>query len=566
MRVQYDRAIGCRKSVERQARRRAREIGAALSLVTALLSIATAAPPALAKAPASYLSADSSLVNTYARIEGGKLGITLAGGASSFITVSESPKHVISERREPDGSPIVVDAATDCRDANGVQTGPVTHCTLTIAAGAHNPELKATIAHEVFHVFQAVMSENLENYVRKGSTWLFEGSAVWVESDFFPQTPDARKWWTVYLRSPRVSLFDRADDGVGFFGHLASSGISPWTRFKAMFKATSDLGAYDAASVSKGFLDSEASAFFREPALGSAWDQPGANVPSKSAVGYKPSDVDVAGEETLAAAPHADAAYHLSLKKLPAAEPVLEVRVGATNMRLRATDGGRVNELDPGNLKLCSSVHGCNCPGQAPADLPLFREGNLAITGGPSGGAVRLVPSKRCETLLPAHTCEGVLPGFVVPSERPAEASHAIETVGPVTGYDSYTCLFPGEKGQTVEPSPGEPVFEGIKALLVTVTRYPSIAVAEHSFLPPPDGAADLTVSHPPIGQQAIVETSGETSRSGESEYASVASVRVRNVIATFSITSSASAGGVGGEGANAGGSASLLAQIAEEL
>jgi hypothetical protein len=139
--------------------------------------------------------------------------------------------------------------------------------------------------------------------------------------------------------------------------------------------------------------------------------------------------------------------------------------------------------------------------------------------------------------------------------------------VGPVTGYDSYTCLFPGQKGQTIETTPGEPMFVGVIALLVTVTRYPSVSVAERSFLPPPDPAAAVTVSRPTIGEEAVIETSGETTKSGDSSYASVASVRVHNLIVTFSIISAGNSNyGDGGEGADAISSAALLTQITQEL
>jgi len=556
--------VGSRTSVERRARRRARELIAALSLVTALLSIA--APPALAKAPASYLSGDRSLVQKYATIEGAKLGVSLPGGPLGFITVTESPQRLFEEKKATGGSVTGVPADTSCTDAAGVQSGPVTHCTILLATGAHLNGLSGTIAHEVFHVFQAVLSERLETYNRPGSDWLYEGSAAWVESDLVPHLSSTHDEWITYLRSPHTPLFSRSYDAIGFFGHLVSSGISPWTRFRAMFPQTSNEAAYAAAAVNRTFLDTEASAFFREPALGEAWDQGGPNVPTSREVGFRPINEDIeTTQELLDVAAHADGAYRLSLKKMPASEPVLEVRVNGADVRLHSTSGGDVNEVDTGGLDLCSDAHGCGCPGQAPEKMEQFKQGDLALGGGTGGGRVWLIPRKRCETLLPQHSCVRLLPGFELPMS-PAGEPAPIETVGPTPGYYSYTCLFPGEKGQTIETAPGEPVFEGVIASLVTVTRYPSVVVAERSFLPPPDPAAGLSLSRPPIGEQAVIETSGETTRGGESAYSSVASVRVRNVIATFSITSAGSQPGGGGEGADAADSAALLAQVAEQL
>jgi hypothetical protein len=83
--------------------------------------------------------------------------------------------------------------------------------------------------------------------------------------------------------SPRVPLFKRTYDAIGFFAHLASSGISPWSRFPAMFAATSNTAAYNVSvSLSAEFLDSEASSFFRDPGLGPEWDTRGRDSPAAS--------------------------------------------------------------------------------------------------------------------------------------------------------------------------------------------------------------------------------------------------------------------------------------------
>lgn len=536
-------------------------VGASATLVL-VIALTALTPQALARSPASYLAGDRSLVKSYALLEGAKLGVSLPGGPLAFITVIESSKHFLEpEKRAADGTRVLDDAETLCVDAAGEQIGPAAHCQITLATSAHGGELRATIAHEVFHVFQAVLSETMKNETRPNNEWLMEGSATWVETDLVHSVPAGRDWWTIYLRSPRAPLFTRGYDAVGFFGHLAASGISPWGRFRAIFRQTSNEGAYAAAEVNKTFLDTEASAFFREPALGSAWDEHGPDLPTREEVGYRPTSEDIrTTQELLEVAPHADGAYRLSLKNMPASEPVLEVRVNGADVRLRSTADGDVNEVDTGGLDLCSDAHGCGCPGQAPVKMAQFKEGDLALGGGTGGGRVWLIPRKRCETLLTARTCEGLLPEFVVPSERPAGQSKAIETVGPA-GYVSYACLFPGEKGHTIETSAGEPEFDGVIALSVTVTRYPSVVVAERSFLPPADSAANLVLYRPAIGEQAIIETSGEAAGNGEDAYASVASVRVRNVIATFSILS-----GGGSNEADATGSAALLAQVAEEL
>ena len=170
---------------------------------------------------------------------------------------------------------------TDCSDAAGAEKGPAVGCVIELSIKTHtNGELRATIAHEVFHAFQAVMSGTVANFNRPGNDWLIEGSAQWVESELISQDRGARIEWRRYLRSPATTLFTREYSAIGFFGHMASSGISPWTRFAMMFAATDSPAAWLAGvGGEEDYLDSEASAFFREPGLGPAWDERGPNVP-----------------------------------------------------------------------------------------------------------------------------------------------------------------------------------------------------------------------------------------------------------------------------------------------
>lgn len=535
----------------------------------ALAALAVLAPPALAKP--SYLAGDRSLANHYAAIEGAKLGVSLPGGAGKFIKVTESPLHMLLEPG-PDGTTEEADADTDCRDASDGISGVATSCVITVSRGAHERgegEHRATIAHEVFHVFQAVMSGTLANFYRPDIGWLVEGSATWVESDLVHSAPAARGWWTQYLNSPDVTLFSRTYSGVGFFGHLASNGISPWARFKPMFAATSNEAAYTAAVGSDtALISSGASVYFREPALGAEWDQQGPNVPTAAAVGFKPTKEDVKGnEELLDVAPYANGAYRLSLKKMTAAKPVLEVRVTDAHVRLRSTNGGSVNEVEPGEIDLCSDPHGCSCPGQPSSKTEPFREGNLAIGGGPTGGHVFLIPRKRCETLLPARSCENLLPGFTIPIaptlEQASGQSLALESGDHAIGEYTYVCLFSVAKGDSVENSAGESVFDGVSAVDVYVKRFGTIAEAEREFIVPPAFPGQISGSGfaPGIGDEAAISTAEETASNGEKMYASEAIVRVRNVIAGFSIIS-----GGGDDEAGEQGALGLLAEVADEI
>ena len=542
--------------------RRGTFLRASIGVTAALGLLGAGAPVAFA----GHLSSDRALVAHYVAVEGAKLGVSLPGGAAKFIKVTESPKQALDEKLESDGAVLTADAETDCRDAGGGVTGVVASCEITIAKGAHEDgEIAATAAHEVFHVFQAVLAGSLTSYNRAGSEWLTEGSAEWVQSDLVHSSSGARDWWKTYLSSPHRALFDRSYDAIGFFGHLASSGASPWSKFKAMFAATSNEAAYAAAGVSETALDSEASVFFREPSFGSAWDQQGPNVPTRSEVGFKPTEVKVAGsEELLSAAAYADGAYRLSLK-LPANKPVLEVRVSGAHVRLHSTGGGDVNEVDPGDLDLCTDPHGCDCPGQPSQNLKQFHEGDLAIAGGPSGGEVWLIPRPRCEVALPARSCVGLLPEYTIPVastlENVTHESLATESSDPSIGFYDSICLFPGAKGDEVENAAGESVFDGVGALLVYVKRYGKVTEAEKFFEPPPSLPGSTTSHVAGIGDEAVITTTTEVSADGEHAYASVAAVRVRNILAGFSIISSG-----GNDEASLEGAEQLLQRVAGEL
>jgi hypothetical protein len=538
-----------------------------LGVSLALAALTLFPPPALAKT--SLLSGDRNLANQYAAIEGAKLGVSFPGGAEKFIRITESPAKTLVEKL-PDGTVQEADAETDCRDANGQQTGIATSCEITFSRGAHEDgELRATIAHEVFHAFQSVMSGTLANFDRSGNSWLVEGSATWVESEFAHDSFRSHQWWVQYLSSPEVALFDRTYSAMGFFGHLAANGVSPWSRFKAMFAATSNEAAYAVAVGSDaGLISSAASVYFREPALGAEWDQQGPNVPTPAEVGFKPTKEDVrASEELLDVAPYANGTYRLSLAKMTAAKPVLEVRVTDAHVRLRSTNGGSVNEVEPGEIDLCSNPHGCSCPGQSSTRIDDFKEGNLAIGGGPTGGHVLLIPRTRCETLLPGRSCENLLPGFDLPIgqvlEQASGAKLAIESGDLAIGDVTYVCLVPVAKGDELENSAGESVFDGVTAVDVYVKRLGTLALAEREFIVPPT-LPDQSYGPglvPGIGDEAAISTAQETASNGETMYASDAIVRVRNVIAGFSIIS-----GGGDDEAAAQGALALLAGVADEL
>jgi hypothetical protein len=532
----------------------------ALAIVlTALLSPALAAAPALA-GPAVSPVKDRALIDEYAAIEGSRLGVPLPGGSARFITLKESPHSVIAAP----GGPAL--GATGCTDATGATEGPAAACVIELAIKAHTSgELRDTVAHEVFHAFQAVMSGTLSNFNRPENDWLIEGSAQWVESDLISHDRSARIEWKHYLRSPATQLFKRRESAIGFFAHMASSGISPWTRFSGMFGATDSPAAWLAGVgvAEQSYLDSEASAFFREPGLGPAWDERGPNLPSSTEVNFRAPTATITRTtppRTLTAAPYADTPFKLVLKHLSKLEPLVEVTVYSGAARVHSTAGGSVDEVLNGPLLLCGSTpKACECPTE-PANYQLFRKGDLALAGGSTGGRMHLVRRKPCEVLLTLPECQRLLPGFNTelsmalggPLGQPGGLGAQASQPG---GSTASNCSFL-TKGSMVGKE-----FVGVIAPIVLVVRSATVAGAIHLYsIVSRVPLSGYVVSHPRIGDEATLATRVTTGPMGP-EYSSLETVRVHNLVVSFSLVSTP-----GNEEANAPNSLSLLAQVAAKL
>jgi hypothetical protein len=508
----------------------------------------------------SYLEEDKSLTQDYAAIEGAMVGVVLPGGPEHFIQVEQSTKSLLPS---PQGPAV---GETICRDAMGVFDGPAASCEVIISGIVHKDgELRDTVAHEVFHVFQEVMAGTLANFLSMPyKSWLIEGSASWVESDLIKSDRGARSEWTRYLRSPGKPLFSRDYDGVGFFGHMAQTGISPWKRFKAMFAATSSKAAYEAGiSSNVDFLDSEASVFFREPSFGSAWNAQGANVPSKAEVNFKAPTVKITRTTppvTLRAKPYADGEWNLSVSGLPSTESVVEVKVDSGYARLHSTHGGDVDAVNPKQVLLCTDPKGCSCPSHH-ADYEQFKTGDIALTAGMSEGSLTLTRRRPCEVLLPVISCETLLPDFtdeVSNAVQPLVGSPLSSTVTQGGSTDS-TCAFLVKAGGSTD---AEGDFRGLTAPIVSVLHASSAAGAQKYYeIISRAGAPNFLISHPKLGAESQIETKSEVGPKGFTEYSSFAMLRISNVVVYYGLYSTG-----GNTEASPTGSLNLLALVASRL
>ena len=484
-----------------------------LGLAVALLGAAgaLAAAPAVVMAKSSVQATDEAFIKDYTEEIGGRLGLTL----SPAVTLVEAP-----------ASP-AANGDTVCQDAGGHELGAPVRCTITIYGGAHHSEEedRAVVAHEVFHCFQAQMSGTISHFNHE-APWLVEGSAAWVQSDLVPHDP-YDEFWKGYLLHPTRPLFSRSYDAIGFYAHLSSSAIQPWSVFRKMFAASSSANAYqEAVNGSLAFLDNEASVFFRNRSLGSEWEQDdqqsaiaNANVPPPISVRYKPSALTVARQTIpLAVAPYADGAYTVRLSA-----QVMIVRVLTGNVRIRSTDTDGVNEVIPNSLAVCRpGVSACRCPQES--SLEHFENGNLAITGGPEGASLKVVGlslEQFCNHVLPARPCTGLL----ALSEFPKATQVTEGQVGPLA-----TCIYSDSSTPPEGLSPPPPPIVGEVFLVTLPSEQAAREYFTEEFRHCPGPGCGILVR---IGDEAYTgkfnETIGETVYPGHRGFA-----RVSNDIITI--------------------------------
>jgi hypothetical protein len=510
-------------------------VTACLLAATALmLAVGLVAPtPGLAT---NYQPADQILVNHFVSLESGLLHITPVAP----VTVVEAPGHVFGE---VNGKTFPAYVVTETIGPAGDPTGPVQSCTITVGTDAHalpvnptkppgphnptskdlgyiNEELKTFFAHEVFHCLSAKLAGSIANFNRH-KAWLVEGGATWVSSDLVADSLLPRDAWLTYLESPMTPLFNRQEDAVGFFGHLAHSGISPWKVFPAMFAATTDPAAYEAGvNGEASFLDSEASAFYDAGGFGAAWVPKGqGNATADSNVPQHSTSLPKNGPtphhtETLLVPAYADDPVALTLSA-----PKTELAVRGGEVRLRSTGaGGGVEEVNPGAMTLCESGgKQCDCPGRHIT----FPKGDLAITAGPNGGQVELIGMSDCPA-IPPRVCTGLL----ALSDFPGATSEQALDIPPLSG-----CTF-----STAEPPEG---FSGMAPPDLVggldVVTLPNVTTAHEYFL------TQFYHCHrcgpiPGIGDEAYLTTFTEEEEVGDVYSGNIGFARIDNDIVTVQL------------------------------
>jgi hypothetical protein len=526
--------------------------GAVLAFLVVFLSTPVASAAPLAR----YLTEDRSLVLHFAQLEEHLAGVALPGGAQAYIDVKQAATQTVQERGL---------AYTGCSE--DAATGSFAGCEVVIGLAAHTGGLlQATLAHEVFHVIESQLAGSVANAsrLRNEGAWLVEGAAEWAGSELAGADSRTGERRSEYFRHPGRRLFARSYDAIGFYDHMQQVGISPWSRFRAMFAASSNQAAYEAAfpsaAAAEAFHETEASVFLLDRRVGWPWNPRSSGAPPAGTSPVSPSVVTLKASvhPPVATAAYTDALFHLSLLHVPSSTPLIELVVEKGTARLRSSSG-RLDRAIPGQLTVCTpGARTCACPGEPAGSDPRLTEGTLALAGASTGAQVSFRPV-HCEQALPVHTCVGLLPGYSAQLAEAVEditgragAHSTVLESGIGTPYASYSCLYLDD-GEIVPAVNGEETFHGSTALVVAVHDYPSVAIARQALATAVAGAQPVSA-----GSEAELLSSEEPRAGEETVFGSQAAVRVRNLIAQFSL--------VGDEKAGRESALELLQIVAAEL
>ena len=266
--------------------------------------------------------------------------------------------------------------------ADGSYTGD---CRITIFPIAQTgaPELLNTIAHEVFHCFQFGGYSSDAKWAG-APKWVTEGGAEWVAATITLPDSTTGGRWDKYLGNPTKPLQNKDYDGIGFWAHLAESGVDPWTVFRPVWATAGTAAAFAAAGAnSDAFLDTWGSGYVRNTALGAAWDTTG---PGITPTAFNPTAIAV---PAMGAVAKVTPAFASNVYVIETDADVLVVRETSGHARL---SDSKIDTPELGDTRFCRKPDGCACP-NVPNDIPpapLLGLPVIALSGDPAGTSVSL--------------------------------------------------------------------------------------------------------------------------------------------------------------------------------
>ncbi len=361
---------------------------ASLSLVSVLLPAAgagayvMAAPGGVARTatftPSVALQADVNAdIGIYEADLHHTLGLTVIAGT------------VDHEIKTEDGNLIYANATP--YNAKGKDDGPglpvkckIQETPLGVKKG---PAFEAlTMAHELFHCFQFDLRGT--DTWKAMPLWVQEGTADWAATTIVPSPFALDNDFLElgkYFGHPRQSLFDRAYDASGFWGHLQDVSGDLWSVLPNVIRANDDRAAFVAAGADDGaVLNTWASSYLRNDAGGEPWEMHSPMVPPDS----NQDDLDsiatpvlqLSGPGKVWAHPYTVANYHFA--SMPAGEPLMHVGLHGYG-RLSMIH----NYTHLSDAWFCVDPEGCKCPpntiDELPNSQPLETDAYLAVTGDP---------------------------------------------------------------------------------------------------------------------------------------------------------------------------------------
>ena len=318
----------------------------------------------------------------------GKLRRQLTIGPGTFVVVNTSAG----------SKPNSLLYTVPCTDSSGKVIGCTFHLN-PVATGHSDEELRDFFLHEMMHCFM---------YARYGTAykampdWYAEGQASWAASVLGTANSELTTQWESYLDSASIPLVARGNDGIGFFVHLAESGVDPWTVMDPMGdamvadKTTNALvadptaAAWAAAGITPGFLNTWGSGMVTGRYPGSAWNTTGPNL-ARYQPSIKQAGVGNGGTLQLLSVPFAPNIEQVSVT---AEVLVLQAEAGTTG-RMTLGNNGDTTVDNPGPY--CTAAN-CSCPAGSPGAGATFTRISpgaqyVGFTGGTKVGQVTMAGS-----------------------------------------------------------------------------------------------------------------------------------------------------------------------------
>ena len=270
------------------------------------------------------------------------------------------------------------------------------------------------MAHELFHCFQYDVASSAKASGRLPA-WLAEGSAAWVGEVISFGSTLGEEYWETWLKEPLRPLFEHDYGGIGFFMHLAESGVDPWPLLVSMLQKgeSSSIDAYTVATKGKSaarMIDAWGPSFIRDVSLRPDWSSAGPGLPEyvKTPVPQEPLGSD--GSYILAVPPEAGFAARFDVSA-----DVIVLKGKTARGMVRFADGTQWALQEVLGKPICLEGT-CSCPSGSAGAAHDWQKGSkgLLLVGisGHTDGAHVIVEGYDVKT-----TCD--LPPFDFQPEEP---------------------------------------------------------------------------------------------------------------------------------------------------